>query len=112
MNQKASKKAESDAEIPAPDWHPADIKSALNKVGKTLAMVAEDHNLNSGSSLSKALTSSSPVAERRIADALGLHPKVIWPSRYEADGTHKPQGSHALRRKVPTQAPVIKEERA
>lgn len=104
MTKKAPKKASVAAESSAQDWHPADIKSALNKAGYTMASLADEHNLNSGSSLSKALTSSSPAAERRIADAIGVHPMKIWPSRYNEDGSHKPQGAHALRRSAQAKA--------
>jgi len=96
MNKKAPKKASVAAEAPAQDWHPAVIKAALNQAGYTLAKLAEEYGLKSGGTLSKALTSSFPQAEKRIADALGLHPKVIWPSRYNEDGSRKLQGFHAL----------------
>lgn len=79
-----------------PDWHPADIKAALHKQGKTLASIAAENQLGSASSLSFALSHSSPAAEQRIADALGIHPMVIWPSRYNKDGSRKPQGFRAL----------------
>jgi lambda repressor-like predicted transcriptional regulator len=96
MSKEEPKKASPGAESPAQDWHPADIRAALNKAGYSLASLAEKHGLNSGSSLSKAFTTSSPAAELRIADAIGIHPKVIWPSRYNEDGTRKPQGNRAL----------------
>lgn len=78
------------------DWHPADIKAALNRAGYTMASLAENLGFNSGSSLSKALTSSSPSAERHLAAAIGIHPMEIWPSRYNEDGSRKPQGSWLL----------------
>ncbi len=96
MTKKSSKKADLDAEDTAQDWHPADIKGALNKAGYTLSSLAEELGLNSGSMLSKALTSSHPKAERDIANAIGALPQVIWPSRYEADGTRKLQGFQKL----------------
>jgi len=96
MNVKDQKKASVVADSPAQDWHPADIKAALNKAGYTLASLAEEHGLKAGGTLSKALTSSFPIAEQRIADAIGIHPKEIWPSRYNEDGTRKPQGFRAL----------------
>ena len=96
MTQKRTQKADFDAENPAPDWHPADIKSALNKAGYTLSALAEELGLKSGSMLSKALTRSHPKAERDIAKAIGVLPQIIWPSRYEADGTRKLQGFQKL----------------
>lgn len=78
------------------DWHPADIKAALHKKGITLAGIAEAYGMTSSSSLSSTFTRSYPLNEKRIADAIGVHPKVIWPSRYNADGTRKLQGFREL----------------
>lgn len=78
------------------DWHPAKIKMELHMRGITLSGLAEAHGLTSSSTLSAALTRSYPANERRIADAIGVHPKAIWPSRYFDDGTRKPQGFRAL----------------
>ena len=63
------------------DWHPADIKAALHKRGITLAGIAKAHGLRDSTSLSSCFVRSYPANEKRIADALGLHPKEIWPSR-------------------------------
>lgn len=79
-----------------PDWDPIDVKYALHKKGITLAGLAEAHGLNSSSSLSATFTRPMPANEKRIADAIGVHPKVIWPSRYNADGSRKLQGFRAL----------------
>lgn len=78
------------------DWHPADIKAALHKKGVTLAGLAQTHGLSSSSTLSAALTRSYPANERRIADAIGVHPKEIWPTRYHEDGTRKLYGFREL----------------
>ena len=78
------------------DWHPADIKAALHKRGITLAAIAAAHGLNSSTTLSAALVRSYPLNEKRIADALGLHPKDIWPSRYNEDGSFKQRGFRAV----------------
>jgi lambda repressor-like predicted transcriptional regulator len=86
------------------DWHPADIKAALHKAEKTLTSIAAEHGLTSSSTLSAALVRSYPLNEKRIADALGLHPKEIWPSRYNEDGTRKPQGFRVLQQKKCTRA--------
>jgi lambda repressor-like predicted transcriptional regulator len=96
MSIEDPKKASLDAEAPAPDWHPSDIIAALNKAGYTLEKLAEKHGLTSGGTLSKAMRMSAPIAEQRLAEAIGIHPKVIWPSRYEEDGTRKPQGRRAI----------------
>ncbi|MEI7614101.1 MAG: helix-turn-helix transcriptional regulator [Betaproteobacteria bacterium] len=78
------------------DWHPAKVKMELHMRGITLAGLAEAHGLTSSSTLSAALTRSYPANEKRIADAIGVHPKAIWPSRYNEDGTRKPQGFRAI----------------
>ncbi|MBJ7222576.1 MULTISPECIES: helix-turn-helix domain-containing protein [unclassified Brenneria] len=63
------------------DWHPADIIAALRKKGTTLAAVSRAAGLSS-STLANALTRPWPKGEWLIADALGIHPSEIWPSRY------------------------------
>ena len=91
-----TKKATSETIAIQEDWHPSDVIAALNKAGYTLAKLGEEHGLKAGDTLSKALRQSFPLAEKRIADALQLHPGVIWPSRYEADGTRKLVGYRNL----------------
>lgn len=78
------------------DWHPADIKAELHKRGITLAGIAQAHGLRDSTSLSACLVKSYPANERRIADALGIHPKDIWPSRYYDNGDRKPRGFRAV----------------
>ncbi|MBU9809352.1 helix-turn-helix domain-containing protein [Rahnella sp. SL6] len=63
------------------DWHQADIIAALRKRGTTLAAVSRSVGLSS-STLSNALSRSWPKGEKVIAQALDVHPSVIWPSRY------------------------------
>lgn len=67
------------------DWHRADIKAALEKAGWSLRKLAEHHGY-APSTLINALAGQYPNAERIIAEAIGKHPKEIWPSRYDADG--------------------------
>lgn len=86
------------------DWHPADIKAALHKRGITLMGIAEAYGLTSSSTLSAALVRSYPANEKRIAKALGLHPKVIWPSRYYESGDPKPRGFRAVQCNAATRA--------
>lgn len=63
------------------DWHPADIIAALRKKGTTLAAVSRKAGLSS-STLTNALTRPWPKGEWLIAEAIGVHPSEIWPSRY------------------------------
>lgn len=69
------------------DWHPADIIAGLRKRGTTLAAVSRKEGLAS-STLGNALKKRWPKGERLIAQALGISPAEIWPSRYR-----KPESS-------------------
>ncbi|EQA8866266.1 helix-turn-helix domain-containing protein [Citrobacter braakii] len=64
-----------------PDWHPADIIAALKKRGMSLSATSRQAGLAS-STLANALTRHWPKGERLIAEALGVAPEQIWPSRY------------------------------
>ncbi|ECD4882577.1 helix-turn-helix domain-containing protein [Salmonella enterica] len=68
-----------------PDWHPADIIAGLRKRGTLLAALSRQAGLAS-STLANALNRRWPKDERLIAEALGIAPEQIWPSRY-----HKPE---------------------
>ncbi|MFK9854714.1 helix-turn-helix domain-containing protein [Klebsiella pneumoniae] len=63
------------------DWHPADIVAALHKRGTSLARLSREAGLAS-STLSNTLTRPWPKGEKLIADAMGISPEIIWPSRY------------------------------
>lgn len=63
------------------DWHSADIIAALKKKGTSLAKVSRQSGLAS-STLANALVRHWPKGERLIAEALGMEPEAIWPSRY------------------------------
>lgn len=64
------------------DWHVEDIKCALRKKRITLKSLSIEAGL-APSTLNNALRVSYPKAERIIANALGLEPQDIWPSRYQ-----------------------------
>lgn len=71
------------------DWHKAEIKAALEmRRGLSLAKLARLHGYARSSAVT-ALKMPWPKMERLIADAIGVEPQVIWPSRYRADGTPK-----------------------
>ena len=63
------------------EWHPADIIAALRKKKSSLAAVSRQAGLGS-STLANALARPWPKGELIIAQALDIHPSVIWPSRY------------------------------
>lgn len=90
MNTEAPKKASQE------DWHPEDIKAALRKKGITLTLLAAQHNIKDSSSFSACLVRPMKANEERIAKALEMDPKDLWPSRYNEDGSRKPQGIKAI----------------
>lgn len=79
------------------DWHPADIKAALEKKGWTLRALASHHGLTSSTSMSHTFLRSLPANEKRIADAIGVPVQTIWPSRWYPDGTPRPRGLRGMR---------------
>lgn len=68
------------------DWHPADVVAALHKRGITLRKLATQHSV-SGEAVVKALRERNLPSEKRIADAIGISPQDIWPTRYNPDGS-------------------------
>lgn len=75
---------------PAPeDWHKAKIKYVLHSTGRSLRSVAIANGYDKPDTLNQALRHPYPKAERLIAEAIGVAPAVIWPSRYHADGSSK-----------------------
>ncbi len=65
------------------------IKAELERRGYTLTGLSEQFGFHR-SAVSKALKKPWPAVERVIADALGVvHPRYIWPDRYDGDGRHK-----------------------
>lgn len=72
---------------PAPqDWHPSDVKAALDKAGWSLRQLGFHHHYTGDSSLSEVFRRPWPKVERIIASTLGRKPEEIWPSRYDAEG--------------------------
>ena len=63
------------------DWHRAEIVCELRKRGWSLRRLGVANGL-SVHSLKAALDKPWPNGERIIADAIGVAPEDIWPSRY------------------------------
>ena len=83
---------------PAPkDWHPADVIAAVRKAGWSLRQLGLEHGY-ARSALPFALHKPYPKAEAIIANALGIAPQEIWPSRYNKDGTTNRRRGPAPRR--------------
>jgi Ner family transcriptional regulator len=69
-----------------PDWHPADVQAALKKRGFSLAGLSAANGYHA-TAAGKALRRPWPALEVLIADALGIPPHAIWPSRYRYPAT-------------------------
>lgn len=65
----------------ASDWHPADVLAALKKRGHSLARLSMTNGYHA-TAAGKALKRSWPALEAVIAEAIGMKPEQIWPSRY------------------------------
>lgn len=65
------------------DWHRADIVAGLRKAGWSVRRLAKHHGYASHGALTVALARPFPKAQRLIAEAIGVAPEQIWPSRYE-----------------------------
>ena len=84
----------------AGDWHKSDIKAALEKRGLGLSDLDRDSNLADGT-CSAACRKPHQLGELTIAEALGLSPRQIWPSRYRPDGVRlRPQPAGNYRGKA------------
>jgi Ner family transcriptional regulator len=67
------------------DWHRADIVAAIWKKGTSLRRLSEENGYYP-TSLKMALHRPYPKTEAIIAEAIGLPPWAIWPSRYDENG--------------------------
>jgi Ner family transcriptional regulator len=67
-------------------WHPEDVKAAIRKRGITLTELALRNGF-SESYLRNALIRPARDGELIISRFLRVKPEVIWPDRYDADGT-------------------------
>ncbi|EKN5996268.1 helix-turn-helix domain-containing protein [Yersinia enterocolitica] len=68
-------------EVISQDWHREHIVAAVHVKGFTLRELSVRAGLKKDS-LKNALYRSCPKYERIIADAIGVSPDEIWPSRY------------------------------
>lgn len=62
------------------DWHPADVKAALEKRGISLRRLAAECGY---SHIQRVLVSPWWAAEQVVARALDMKAAEIWPSRYQ-----------------------------
>lgn len=62
------------------DWHPAQVKAALEMAGTNLSRLAKLHQYKH---INEVLNRPWVAAELIVAKALQKKPEEIWPSRYE-----------------------------
>lgn len=63
------------------DWHRQEILAAIRKKKGSLSALSRESGLSPGT-LANALTRPWPKGEMIIADAIGITPQEIWPSRF------------------------------
>jgi len=72
--------------MPQPtDWHPADVKAALEKRGYSLARISRELGLKP-TTANAVFQKRYPRVQERIGRILDMHPSWIWPSRYDESG--------------------------
>lgn len=76
------------------DWHRADIVAELRKAGWSLRRLALHHGYKSPNTLTTAMARPWPKGERLIAEAIGVDPAKIWPSRYKSKHSTTPRQGH------------------
>lgn len=89
-------------------WHPEDIKAEIRKRGCTIERLAKQNGLTRNALL-RTLALPRANGEKIIADFLGVHPSVIWPSRYHADGRRKspqPSTNYIYKPRFPDKLPA------
>lgn len=91
------KKAPKGAKQQPTDWHPADVVAALRKAGWSLRKLSAHHGY-SPNAIKHANVRPYPKAERLIAQAIGVEPWDIWPTRYDAD--HQPLSRPGQRKRA------------
>lgn len=71
------------------DWSASYTEHRLKDAGWNFAKLARHHGYASRSTFLHAVARPWPKGERLLAEAIGVAPETIWPSRYQcnADGT-------------------------
>jgi Ner family transcriptional regulator len=82
----------------AADWHPADVQAALKKRGHSLAGLSAANGYHA-TAAGKALKRPWPALETLIAEAIGVPPQQIWPSRYPSTSPTGAAGKAGIKRK-------------
>lgn len=72
------------------DWSTNYIIYRLREHGTSLRRLSRLHDY-APSSAAQVFHLPWPAMQRHIADAIGVEPREIWPSRYYEEGTPKPR---------------------
>lgn len=64
------------------DWDRAIIVAKLHMKGWSIRKLSKHHEYADPTTLSQALNKPWPKGEKLIAEAIGVTPADIWPSRY------------------------------
>jgi len=75
------------------DWHRADIVAELRKAGWSLRKLAIHHGYKCPTTLATALARPWPKGEAIIANAVGVEPSTIWPTRYHMNDSSRERAS-------------------
>ncbi|MCX9039352.1 helix-turn-helix domain-containing protein [Citrobacter portucalensis] len=67
------------------DWHPETIKAEVHKRGFSFRSLSLKNGYSKDSLKSVLRTPCRPY-QQIVADALGVDPETIWPSRYKTVG--------------------------
>lgn len=81
------------------DWHRADIKGRLDKLGYNFARIARENGYVSNAP-NTVLRRAWPKMERIVAGIIGVKPQTIWPTRYDKTGQPLRTKMITARRKV------------
>lgn len=66
------------------DWHPEIIKAEIHKRGLSFRSLSLQAGY-SKDSLKSVLRTPCKTYQQVVADALGVEPETIWPSRYQTE---------------------------
>lgn len=89
------------------DWTRKQILHALEQAGWPTIRALADHIGVTQWTLFRAFTVPYPASEERVAKAIGVPAWVIWPSRYNADGTCKRQSRPGRRKVAQKSTPIV-----
>jgi Ner family transcriptional regulator len=91
------------------DWHPAQVKAALEMRGTNLSKLAKQHGY---AHINEVLHRPWVAAEHIVARALGLAPEAIWPGRYQRPrdrGIALTRNPNGLARRGPVEKKSVEE---